>query len=106
MSHIAEVYAKDLGVKVGKPQIQDHFFPVTYDKYITFHAVTEIQSKQYDYWDICLFLIKSKLEEFGYKIIQVGGPKAEPVNGVDQVLTACSTDNQIILLKILNYIWV
>ena len=99
MSHIAEVYAKDLGVKVGKPQIQDHFFPVTYDKYITFHADTEIQSKQYDYWDICLFLIKPKLEEFGYKIIQVGGPKAEPVNGVDQVLTACSYRQSNYIIK-------
>ena len=28
MTHIAEVYAKDLGVKVGKPHIQDHFYPI------------------------------------------------------------------------------
>ena len=35
MSHIAEVYAKDLGVEIGRPYITDHFFPGLPDKYIT-----------------------------------------------------------------------
>ena len=34
MSHIVKEYAKELGVKIGKPIITEHFFPVLNDKYI------------------------------------------------------------------------
>ena len=88
MSHIAEVYAKDLGVKVGKPNIQDHFFPTIYDKYITLHVDTEIQSKQYDYWDICISLLKEHLGE-EIKIIQIGGKEAQPIPGIDHSIIGC-----------------
>ncbi len=90
MSHLVEVYAKDLGVKVGKPKIQKHYYPVIHEKYITFHMDTDVQPKQYDYWDVCLGLLGPKLKELGYKIIQVGGPKAEPIQGVDELFNRCT----------------
>ena len=30
MSHIAEEYAKSLGVKIGQPEIIGHFYPITF----------------------------------------------------------------------------
>ena len=37
MSHLAEEYAKSCGVKIGKPVLKPHYFPIVYDKYITIH---------------------------------------------------------------------
>ena len=42
MSHLAEEYAKCCGVRIGKPVIKPHFFPVPFDKYITIHNDTHI----------------------------------------------------------------
>ena len=90
MSHLVEVYAKDLGVKVGKPNIQKHYFPISHEKYITIHVDTNIQPKQYDYWDVCLGLIAPKLRELGYSIIQIGAKEDETLNGVDEHVKRCS----------------
>jgi len=81
MSHIAEVYAKDLGVKIGKPIIADHFYPGLPEKYITFQASNKMPAKNYNYWDLVISLITPHLQ--GTKIVQVGSPKDPQVNGVD-----------------------
>ena len=36
MSSISETYAKDLGVKIGKTKITEHFLPIPEEKYIKF----------------------------------------------------------------------
>ena len=36
--HILEQYALNCGLKINKPYILDTFFPMIYDKYISFHA--------------------------------------------------------------------
>ena len=81
MSHIAEVYAKDIGVKIGKPVITEHFFPGLPEKYITFQASNKMQSKNYLYWDVVIKLVKPHMGDI--KIVQVGGPKDDVVKGVD-----------------------
>ena len=63
MSHIAEVYAKDLGVKIGRPHITDHFFPGLPDKYITVQSSSKMPAARYKYWDIVLGLIKPHLND-------------------------------------------
>ena len=74
MSHLAEEYAKSLGVKIGDPIINDHFYPIPCDKYITFHTNSEkVQAKHYDYWPIVFRLLSKKLKENNIKIVQVGG---------------------------------
>ena len=61
MSHIAEEYAKSLGVKIGDPIINDHFYPIPWDKYITFHTNgKKVQAKHYDYWPIVFRLLSKK----------------------------------------------
>ena len=57
MSHIATVYAKDLGARVGKATIQDHFFPTTKDKYIACATKDSVECHQYDYWNVVFNLI-------------------------------------------------
>lgn len=81
MSHIAEVYAKDLGVKIGKPKITEHFFPGLPDNYITFQASNKMPAANYLYWDLVISLIKPYLGDI--KIVQVGGPNDNRISGID-----------------------
>ena len=67
MSHIIEVYAKDLGVKIGRPHITEHFVPGLPEKYITLHSYDNIPSSEYLYWDIVLNLINPYLKKQGIK---------------------------------------
>jgi len=71
MSHIAEVYAKDLGVKIGKPRITDHFYPNTKEKYICFDFEAKNTAEQYKYWDIVKSLISPILESQGISLTQI-----------------------------------
>ena len=84
MSHIAEVYAKDLGVKIGKPVITDHFYPGLPDNYITIQSSNKMPAANYLYWEIVVSLIKPHLGDL--KILQVGGPEDQLIRGID-----CST---------------
>ena len=57
MSNITEVYAKDLGVKIGKAKITEHFHPLPEGKYITFFKDDPQQVNQYDHWEVVLSLL-------------------------------------------------
>lgn len=84
MSHLIEEYAKTLGVKIGKPYLCEHFYPILDEKYITIHTDKKIDSKNYEYFPQVLNLIKPILNQKGYKIYQIGGsedPKLENVDG-------------------------
>jgi hypothetical protein len=84
MSHLIEEYAKTLGVKIGRPYLSEHFYPILNDKYITIHTDKKIDSKNYEYFPQVLNLIKPLLNKNGYKIYQIGGhedPKLENVDG-------------------------
>jgi len=86
MSHIAEVYAKDLGVKIGKPELTEHYFPICFKKYITFQNPIKMQAQQYDYWDIVFDLVKPHLNKKGIKVVQVGGPQEKAGKHVDHFI--------------------
>jgi hypothetical protein len=82
MSHLAEEYAKCCGVRIGKPVIKPHFFPIPFDKYITVHNDKKIQSKEYNFWPEVFDLLKPHLGDI--KIIQIGGFGEETIEGVDK----------------------
>ena len=57
MSHIIEEYSKALGVRPGKPIIDDHFFPISFGNYITTDFDISGESDTYKYWDIVFNLL-------------------------------------------------
>lgn len=80
MSSIVEVYAKDLGVRIGKPTITEHFFPNTIDKYICCDFDSDNKSESYNYWDIVQSLIKSFLNERNISLIKIPDIPAKQKN--------------------------
>jgi hypothetical protein len=91
MSHIAEQYAKDLGVRIGSPVISSHFYPLPEERYITFHTNDKkVPSRHYMHWDIVLDLLKGLLSPHNIKIVQTGGPDDPPYDACDRYTQGCS----------------
>jgi len=91
MSHIAEEYAKSLGVNIGQPDINGHFYPIPSEKFITFHTNnTKSPARHYDYWAVTIQMIKPFLKKEGIDIIQIGGKDDVVLNDCDFNLLNCS----------------
>lgn len=84
MSHLVEEYAKNLGVKIGKPVFPTHYLPVIDDKFITVHVDDKIDSKFYEFFPEVVELLKKLLAPLGYKIYQIGGDKDPQLPLVDK----------------------
>lgn len=70
--HLIESYALNAGVKIGKPFIDPAFFPVHSNNYITIHCSSGMKSKNFDYYQDVIMLIKPYLDEHGIDIFQIG----------------------------------
>ena len=73
--HLLERYALSCGVKIDKPQIQEQFYPLMQDKFIVLHASSGMESKNYDYYQEVISMIKPYLDRENIQIVQIG--KAE-----------------------------
>ena len=81
--HLLNRYALSCGVKIDKPFILEHYYPITLDKYVVFQTSGKGNSRQYDYWSKVFSLIKEYTNE--YKIVHVGLP-------TDQTVLNCDLD--------------
>ena len=103
MSHLAEEYAKCCGVRIGKPVIKPHFFPIPFDKYITIHNDKKIQAKEYNFWPEVIDLLRPHLGDI--KIIQIGAFGEETIEGVDKHIPTFSLkQSSYIISKSLGHV--
>lgn len=84
MPHLLKEYAKNLGVKISKPVVKNHFFPIEFENYITVSVDEENQSKNYKNYDIVFFILKPFLQKHNIKVVQISGKRL--INGVDKAL--------------------
>lgn len=84
MSHLASIYAADLGCKIGYPVLQPHYFPILQEKYVTFHNSDKCASKSFSYWEDVLKILKPELEKRNIKIFQIGEGPDKKIEGVDE----------------------
>ena len=100
MSHLLELYAKDLGVQIEhKPSIRSHFVPIPFKNYITIHTSNKVPAKNYSYWSEVVSILKPELEKRGYKIIQVGTQEDPKINGVDLFMNKTSMHQMFFLVE-------
>lgn len=97
MSHLVEVYAKDLGVKIGKPYFKPHFFPIIEENYITIHNDNKVQSKEYDYWEDVISLVRDKCPDI--KFIQIGSGKEPKIRNVTKFLKTPNIKQSAYIIK-------
>jgi len=99
MSHLVEEYAKNLGVKIGKPIFPTHYVPVIDDKYITVHIDNKIDSKFYEFFPEVVELLKNLLHPLGYKIYQIGGGEDPQLPLVDKSFLGFSRKQTSYIVK-------
>jgi hypothetical protein len=71
--HILEQYSLACGLKIGKPYIYEKYFPLPFEKYITFNPFGKFNSRKYSYWQDVIDLISPILQEHNIHIVQIGG---------------------------------
>lgn len=105
MSHILEEYAKNLGVKISKPMVAKHFWPIPEEKYISFSLEGKMPSKQYRYYDLVIEMIYPYLKKNNISILQIGSSEAGTIKGIKHALLDLSfKQNAWILSKSLLHV--
>ena len=79
--HLIEQYALSCGIKIDKPIVETSFFPIDCEKYITLHASSGMESKNYDYFSDVISLLTPYIEKENIKIIQIGDKKDKKLEG-------------------------
>jgi hypothetical protein len=70
--HLIEKYSLEIGVKIGKPELYEKFYPVPISgKYITQYVEQGIQSMQYEYWEDVIELMNPYLKQNDIKILNL-----------------------------------
>ena len=77
-----ERYSLHSGLKISKPFVDDCFFPIIQDKYITFNSESSVNSKKYNFWQEVIDLIFEPLQSKGISIIQIGDVKSQQLEKV------------------------
>jgi len=84
--HLIESYATSSGLKIGKPFILESYFPLPFEKYISFQPFSKYSAKDYDYWQEVINLIIPHLKEQNIQIVQIGSEKEKVLENVYSVV--------------------
>jgi len=96
--HLLSRYSLSCGVKPGNPFIIDKYYPLPFNKYITFQPFSR-QSKSFDFWQEVLDLILPVLNKENIKIVQIGGINEKPFLGCYHTQGGTSIAQAAFLIK-------
>lgn len=86
-------------LKTSKPPINLCFFPIPFDKYITFEFFSKEQSKDYKFWQDVIDFISPFLEAEGIKILRIGSHNKKQIDGIYQYTDKTFGQNSYIISK-------
>jgi len=72
--HLVQQYALACTAKIDKPYIYEKYYPIPFEKYITFSPYSR-PSKNYDHWTEVLSMLAPDLKKMGIALVQLGGKK-------------------------------
>jgi hypothetical protein len=96
--HLIEQYALSCGAKIGKPYIYEKFFPLPFDKYITFSPFSK-PSKNYSYWKDTLSMLIPVLRQLNIHIVQLGIKKEQAFEGCYNLCGKTNINQAAYLIK-------
>lgn len=94
-----EKYALHSALKPQDAQLNECFFPVKEDKYITYNINTNSTSKFYFHWQEVVNLIQPYLQKQGVSILKIGNPNTPQVLGTINYSGKSFNQNNYILKK-------
>ena len=77
--HLVEQYALACGAKIDNPTIEPSFFPIPFGKYLTLHASSGMEAKNYDYYNDVMRMIHPFLDKEGIKVVQIGAKEDKKI---------------------------
>lgn len=97
MATLAETYASEASVPLGKPEMVDVFYPLDHplEKTILIHAFAgatinqngvlhaAFPAKLFDYFNDVVAVLKPLAEAAGFKLVQIGGPGEPAIRGIE-----------------------
>lgn len=90
--HLLDSYSLQSGMKISKPFVLEKYFPLPFDKYITFQPFSK-ESKSYSYYLEVLRLLVPILEKENIKIVQLGASGESVFDGVFSTVGKTSIGN-------------
>ena len=96
--HLVEQYSLASGSKIGEPYIYEKFFPLPFDRYITFSPFSK-PSKNYAYWNDSLSMLIPVLRKLNIHIVQLGEKKEEAFEGCYNLSGKTSVNQVAYLIK-------
>ena len=96
--HIVEQYSLASGAKIGKPYIYEKFFPLPFDRYITFSPFSK-PSKNYSYWKDVLSMLIPDLRKLNIHLVQLGNKKEIPFEGCYNLCGKTNINQAAYLIK-------
>lgn len=84
--HILEQYALNCGLKIDKPYIYEKYYPLPFEKYITFNPFGKFNSRKYAYWQEVINLLTPILQEKNINIVQIGGANEQGYHNCLQLM--------------------
>lgn len=98
--NLIHAYSNYLGVvPTERPILNEQFFPLKDEKFITIHNDRKLESKFFEYFPEVISLLKPILSQLGYKIYQIGGPNDPILDGTDSQFLGLSWPQSIYILK-------
>jgi hypothetical protein len=99
MSKLIEVYSNACGLEIGQPYLQEEFFPLTEEKYMTIQGGSGQQSKVYDYFAEVIDMLQPLFDQNNVKIIQLGGKDDAPIRGCKHLMGQTTYGQVLSILK-------
>ena len=96
---LLDTYALYCGAKIDKPFIYESYFPLPYNKYVTFQAETPYDSRNYAYWQDVIDMVAPTLSREGYQILQLGLAKEHPYQRIVPLLGQTNLSQLAYLIK-------
>ena len=83
--HLIEKYSLETGLKIGKPDVYEKFYPLPFSgKYVTQYVEQGIPSMQYDYWEDVIEIINPYLKANDIKILNLNPMKVKQMDNLVQ----------------------
>ena len=99
-----EKFSLHSALKPSDTFINECFFPIPFDDFISFDAYAEPNSLSYDYWQEVIDFISPTLSDKGISIIRLGNQKGMPIDGVvDYRGKSFNQDSYIVSKSLLHF---
>ena len=80
--HCIQKYATACNASLNKPHLEESFFPIPFEKYMTIDLGAEFNNRSYSFFEEVISELSPILQENNIRIIQIGDPKDQPLEGV------------------------